>query len=269
MNSYFKYWPLIFTFFRAKDENIIQWIWTFLSSFFYSIWLGIFTLIYLFITHYINLYNLLWYTILYLIVYIIFLIFYEIGYICNDIWTIKREKNPTLRIKEKFSDRFWVNQIIIRLLIWSLVLFQLYNYNQFIWLSLFWITLISWIIFSVHNKIRNLKVNFFTLFLLWLNKLWINLSIIYLIDIDFEIKKQIIIWITTAFLFMSFRNLFMSYNKKSWGTNCIEITTINLFLILSQLLLFVVSWNYIYIINCLFFFVSFLNMYKIGYLKLN
>jgi hypothetical protein len=269
MKSYFKYWPLIFTFFRAKNKNIIQWIWSFVSIFFYSIWLGILTLIYLFIVHYISFSSLLWHTALYSIIYIIFLVFYEIGYIYNDIWTTRKEKNPTLRIKEKFSDKFWINQIIIRLLIWSLVLFQLYNYNQFIWLSLFWIILILWIIYFIHNKIRNLKINFFTLFFLWLNKFWVTLLIIHIIDIDFEVKKQIIIWITTAFLFMTFRNLFIWYNEKSWGTNYIEISTINLFLVLSQLLLFAVSRNYIYIVNCLFFLVSFLNMYKIGYFRLN
>jgi hypothetical protein len=267
MSSYIKYWPLIFTFFRAKDKNIIKWIWSFVSIFFYSLWLWTFTLIYLFLAEYINFLTLLYYIVLYYIMYTIFLIFYEIWYIYNDIWTTKKEKNPTLRIKEKLSDKFWINQIIIRFIVWSLALFLMYIYNNIIWLYLVLIIFILGIVYSIHNKIRSLKINFFTLFFLWLIKLLLTLLIIYIIDIDIETKRQIITWISIAFLFMTFRNLFIWYNKKSWWQNSLEITTINLFLILSQLFLFIVNLNWIYIVNSLFFFVSFLNMYKKWYFK--
>jgi hypothetical protein len=255
----FKYCPILYTFnFRMN--------WSFMSLFcvlFSEIWLWVFALIYTYL-----LFDISKSFILYLITFVIFLIFYEIWYICNDTWIAKKEKNPTLRIKEKLSDKFWINQIIIRILIWSLALYWMYIYNNFIWLSLLWILIMLWIIFYIHNKFRNYNINLITLFFLRMLKFSIVIVIILQIDLDMDTKKWIITWITQAFFLKVFDFLHSYYNDKMWWIEKMKNTPKYFLFILFQIILFLLNNDYIYIVTLSYFLITFINTFDKWYFTL-
>jgi hypothetical protein len=114
---------------------------------------------------------------LFLISQVIFYSIYEIGYIENDIITVKKEKNPTIRLNKKntkFISKNYSILIYSRYLIFLLLvslLFWIDKYIEYILnieLFLFQI-IITRIIFFFHNQIRN-RLTIFTFFFLSVSK---------------------------------------------------------------------------------------------------
>ena len=98
---------------------------------------------------------------------------YELGYIENDVITIKKEKNPTIRIKEteiRYIDNNYKKIISLKLLITitlvlCLIVLDSYlnlNLNIYPFILLF---VLMRVVFYLHNSIRN-NFNILTFFLL-------------------------------------------------------------------------------------------------------
>uniref|UniRef100_UPI0035B2B46B hypothetical protein n=1 Tax=Flavobacterium sp. TaxID=239 RepID=UPI0035B2B46B len=85
---------------------------------------------------------------------------YEDGYIYNDVRTIKKEKEPTLRLAEKefsfIENNFW-KLSLIRLIVSCalLVLFRFLADDNLITIKLIFVLLITKGLFVYYNSIRN------------------------------------------------------------------------------------------------------------------
>ena len=110
--------------------------------------------------------------------YIVFLIFYEIWYICNDVFSVKKEKKPTTYIEDSLDSNFWKINIIYRLILWWIFLFPIYFINQSIFYSFIAVLILMWITFTIHNLIRNYNINVFTRTLLRICKIMIFIIIV-------------------------------------------------------------------------------------------
>lgn len=99
----------------------------------------------------------------FIVYFITWLSFYEIGYLENDVFTIKKEKNPTLRISEKeiFLVENRYKQIIsFRIIIGLCSASILYLFTYLDWfnltiIGLFFCVLFTRITFWLHNILRS------------------------------------------------------------------------------------------------------------------
>lgn len=129
---------------------------------------------------------------------LIIIAFYEIGYLRNDIFTSSKEKNPTLRIKDKSLFKIYKNSLFefISMRIIFLIFFIIFIQN----FQLLILIIINQIFFIVHNLFRS-QLNIFSFFLVNQTK---NISFLFISNqfIFFDIFLIIII-----FFYRSIENL--------------------------------------------------------------
>lgn len=128
---------------------------------------------------------------------------YEIGYLYNDHYSIKNEKNPTIRIHDAVSDSFILYQMALRGIIvflgGILIFFFLKSYFIY-YLLLVGSTIIAYI---AHNVWRNRLLNYFSRLALRIIKLSIIFPVLY-----FQINTDISQYLTPLLLFFSLRELY-------------------------------------------------------------
>lgn len=128
---------------------------------------------------------------------------YEIGYLYNDHYSIKNEKNPTIRIHDSVSDSFILYQMGLRgILVFLggiLIFFFLKSYFIY-YLLLIGSTIIAYI---AHNVWRNRLLNYFSRLSLRIIKLSIIFPVLY-----FYINTEISQYLTPLLLFFSLRELY-------------------------------------------------------------
>lgn len=128
---------------------------------------------------------------------------YEIGYLYNDHYSIKNEKNPTIRIRDTVSDSFILYQMALRGIVVFLggVLIFFFLKSYFIYyLLLVGSTIIAYI---AHNVWRNRLLNYFSRLALRIIKLSIIFPVLYL-----QINTEISQYLTPLLLFFSLRELY-------------------------------------------------------------
>lgn len=128
---------------------------------------------------------------------------YEIGYLYNDHYSIKNEKNPTIRIRDTVSDSFILYQMALRGIVVFLggVLIFFFLKSYFIYyLLLVGSTIIAYI---AHNVWRNRLLNYFSRLALRIIKLSIIFPVLY-----FQINTEISQYLTPLLLFFSLRELY-------------------------------------------------------------
>jgi hypothetical protein len=156
----FRYYiPLIYTY-VTRCNNIFR----FISFLVYECLLSFFIAT---VNHTID----FWLIVNYAVTFIVMYSAYEIGYLFNDIVTIKFEQNPTIRIVKKYINiipKHLENLLTIRLLI---IVAGCYWLCQFTFnINVLVITLLLlMLVYSAHNYYRN-RVNIATMFLLVLLK---------------------------------------------------------------------------------------------------
>lgn len=152
----FKYYiPLIYTY-KTRYNSILR----FLSFLFFTCLPSFYIVI---INNKINIQLIISYIVTFIAMYSL----YECGYLFNDIVTINFEKNPTLRIEQKYIKiipKHLENMLTVRLAIVVLGCFWLYQFT--INIKEFCITLLLlFITYSLHNFYRD-RTNIVTMFLL-------------------------------------------------------------------------------------------------------
>lgn len=152
----FKYYiPLIYTY-KTRYNSILR----FLSFLFFTCLPSFYIVI---INNEINTQLIISYIVTFIVMYSL----YECGYLFNDIVTINFEKNPTLRIEQKYIKiipKHLENMLTVRLAIVVLGCFWLYQFT--INIKEFCITLLLlFITYSLHNFYRD-RTNIVTMFLL-------------------------------------------------------------------------------------------------------
>ena len=233
MNLCIKYGPLFYTnstrinwikvanikwmpYFSKKEKllNIFRYIRDLIIS-----WCFVF--LYLFITWNLQIQDTLLYLLIYLYLYIIFLIFYEIWYIYNDVFSIKKEKNPTNYIEDSIDLTFWKINIFYRVFLGWLLLFSTYFIDFNIFYSFTAIIVIMWMAFTIHNCIRNYNINIFTRTTLRICKIMIFIIVVkYLLEINVSIIKDIIEAYLIFHCLDFFSNILMTYYKRiEWVTS--------------------------------------------------
>lgn len=95
---------------------------------------------------------------------------YEIGYIYNDVITIEKEENPTLRLKSKDLniikenlENIFLSKVFISIFLMIIIKLIAQKINIFLYFILCISTLL---VYYVHNNVRNTKINYLTFFLL-------------------------------------------------------------------------------------------------------
>ena len=180
----FKYYiPLIYTY-KTRYNSILR----FLSFLFFTCLPSFYIVI---INNEINIQLIISYIVTFIAMYSL----YECGYLFNDIVTINFEKNPTLRIEQKYIKiipKHLENMLTVRLAIVVLGCFWLYQFT--INIKEFCITLLLlFITYSLHNFYRD-RTNIVTMFLLVFLKNF--LLVIPFISADEFLEVALIIIIT-------------------------------------------------------------------------
>jgi len=161
MNKYIIYFPFGYTF-LSRIKTISKFI-----SFLLTIPLPCFLFFYFGLLDVEE--RTLYLGIVFIFVYSILYIFYENGYIENDIKTVKKEINPTLRIVGElynYIDGNYNKIIIIRILFYALSLYLLsfFTIDDVIVKVVFY-SIATSVVYFFHNKTRN-AMKVFTFFLL-------------------------------------------------------------------------------------------------------
>lgn len=264
MNLWIKYGPLMYTVstrlnwpiqiknrwvskFSNKEKtlNIMEYIrdlivcWIFVITYFVIRWN-------------VNVLDACYFSLLYVYLYITFIIFYEIWYIYNDVFSVKKEKNPTNYIWDLIDSKFRKINIIYRIILWCILLWLLYFLNYSLFFPFVINLIIMWIAFAMHNLIRNYNINIFTWSILRISKIVIFLIILQNLWVD---NHELVEQATEAYLLF---NLFdyliwfvIEYNRRLWWTNSKEIYSYSYIILL---FLSIIIW--ILLNNPLFFIVS-------------
>jgi len=250
MNIYTKYWPLLYTFHTRRKTlkftisclllDIVFW---FLSIIYLVIIWKVsiqYSIILLFI-HYNNFY--------------LYNVFYEIWYIYNDVISIKKETNPTLRIADKLPSNFVFVEIIIRLIFWTILLGLIYLINKNLSIQVSIIILSMLLVFVFHNIIRNYLYNFITFYLLRFSKFLLIFPILYLALWTFN--NNIYLYITILYTIMQFWINLNVFNNYLWWTSKTH-QSYNLFYLLLNCIVFYILtrdlffWFYFWIYLIIF-----------------
>lgn len=269
MNSWIKYWPLSYTSstrlnwpvqaknkwiskFSNKDKifNILLYIRKLIISWF-------FIMIYLLIAWYLDLFHFVSYFWLYIYLYIIFLIFYEIWYIYNDIFSVKKEKNPTNYVEDAQNLKFWKINIFYRIFLWCICLYSIYFFNINCFFDFLVLLSIMLTTYFMHNIFRNYNINTITrtilrfckimIFIVVIKNIWINDA-----DLIRRILESYIIF-NTLDLFSQF--IFI-YNERSWWNNSEDIYR---YAHINTLFISIILWI---ILKNQLFFISSLGIYR-------
>lgn len=262
MNLYLKYGPLAYT----RNTRIShKWeeklpLWTIILNLFWylfiTIWIGWLSLVYFYIAWIISLSNFfisLW---LFIVVFLIYSIFYEIWYLHNSI-VAKKEKNPTIRVYEKVPKNFYTTQILIRILSGAVCLAWLYFFDKSIWLMLLWIVILTQVVYFIHNIIRNYFYNYMTLLLLRILKFSLIFIILYFIFWSFD--SIYYLYLTILFLLYQQFDHTCWFNKRMWWENKLKTNLwLYFYSFMSCGLLFLLTFDYIFIYYWIIFFLIFI-----------
>lgn len=159
MNLYIKYWPLLYTYFTRRKNLKFAFMCLFMDIWFWGV-----SILYFYLNGEIVLDKLLSAILLFVLLFYLFSVFYEIWYIHNDLFATKREKEPTIRVKDPISNRFALYQIIIRALLWTFLTWILFIFDNKLAILFSVVVLSTILIFFLHNLIRNYFWNFITFF---------------------------------------------------------------------------------------------------------
>ncbi len=240
MTWWIKYSPIFYTYYTRilSLKEIIYYIWTFILP-------SLAWIFYLWLKN--PEFSLVTYSLYYILFYFIFQCFYEIWYIFNDVYAIKKENNKTKRIKWEYSDFFWLLQIIFRIILWLLLLIFTLN------ISKYWFRLLSldigfmWIMFTIHNVIRNYSINIFTWIFLRIARIILFVIILKISGISPDFYKDIEISILLFYALDFYWARLYQYNKRLGWVNSFNY-----------------GYSYFFILIVLFFF--FILLEKIEYL---
>lgn len=228
MNTWIKYGPLAYTnntringpshenWYNMKNKslevfNLSFYIW-------YLMWDWFIALLFLFLIWMIWKFTFFSHFLLYVYLFVIFINFYEIWYITNDIFCSKNEKNPTPYIRQKLTNKFWISQIIIRFFVWWILLIPLVIvkplFYRFIFLLLF-----MWIVFFIHNFVRNYNINIFTMQILRFTKITIFLLVIKDLWLSYFESYQLINSFLISQCLLLFNERWDTFNNRLWWKN--------------------------------------------------
>ena len=197
MNTFFKYAPYkYFITCRVKSKNLPAYI-------YWHIAFVLIPIIYAYYIQHISFSQFISGLGIFSILFLLHHALYEIGYLYNDHYSIKNEKNPTIRIHDAVSDSFILYQMALRgiivLLGGILIFFFLKSYFIY-YLLLVGSTIIAYI---AHNVWRNRLLNYFSRLALRIIKLSIIFPVLY-----FQINTDISQYLTPLLLFFSLRELY-------------------------------------------------------------
>lgn len=197
MNTFLKYAPYkYFITCRVKPKNLPAYI-------YWHIVFVLIPIIYAYYTQHISFSQLISGLGIFSILFLLHHALYEIGYLYNDHYSIKNEKNPTIRIHDAVSDSFILYQMALRGIVVFLggVLIFFFLKSYFIYyLLLVGSTIIAYI---AHNVWRNRLLNYFSRLALRIIKLSIIFPVLY-----FQINTEISQYLTPLLLFFSLRELY-------------------------------------------------------------
>lgn len=245
----YKYFPIIYTIYRARKHLIYYFL--NMSLF----WLPI--LIYLFFSWEFS-FNLFLNNLgAYILLCVWFLLFYEIWYLYNDYFSTRKEKKPTLNIKDDLSAKFVYIQFFIRIIltILFLILFNMY-YKELTLYAIFFVIFILFIFF-VHNIYRNLFANFLTLNILKVSKLFIIIPIIY----NIPIFENIIIISGLLCMMENFFDSVLGYNEKAWWTNRIDRFYFSSYMLIALLVFYFLTKQWIIVIYIIYYLMVFIKQF--------
>lgn len=166
------YWPCFYTYntrffwFRNYKNYIIS-----------NVFFPFLPLIFLFLSHQ-RYFTLVYSALLYIFYFYLFSIFYEIGYICNDFYSVRKEKAPSVRISGLVEKDVRL-MIIQRVLLGILCIIFLYLANKELTTLFVVAVLFMGLVFIIHNIFRNFFVNLLTVFILKLSKFLIVVAFLY------------------------------------------------------------------------------------------
>lgn len=285
MNLYFKYCPLGYTirtrFFQNKIEKMEDWSivhhqikwWIFnidSINYIYSLGIWLFPPLAIYLSWWCSMSVLIQAYLLYLYNYIVFLVFYEIWYFYNDLQAEKKEKKPTFHINCKLPKNFYLNNIIIRILLWILLLIPLYLFDNTIFFYFLILILSTQLIFFIHNTIRKYFYNWITLFLLRFLKM--SQILIPMYYILWTSSSEFYIYTIVVFLIGQYYTSFLAYSRRSWFQEK------NLWLpqwllqhgynTFAMFILYIFTFNYIFLIYGFIYLCLFIKVTPKWYFKL-
>lgn len=154
--------------------------------------------IYLYIYTFLKEKSLLKITIITLIAMCSYMSIYEIGYIFNDTITIKKEKNPTLRLtfQEILSVQKKIKKIVVQKIIVSLIFIFflkliLKEINIYNYIITFMLTIS---VYCIHNFYRNSKITYITFFLLSTLRFFSPVSFVLPLKLNFSYLIPIVLY---------------------------------------------------------------------------
>ncbi len=251
MNLYIKYAPLLYTFHTRRKT---------LKSVFrcslLDIWFWFVSIFYLYLNNSISLSKFVFSGALFIGLFYLFNIFYEIGYIQNDLIVSKKEKKPTLRVKEPLSNKFILYQIIIRIILWSCIIWLIWYLDYKIAIIYSIIIIITVITFYLHNIIRNYFWNFITFFLLRFMKFSIIIPIIYFCI--HTLDSSLYLYIIFLFILMQFWININIYNKYYWWDNKYPQTLMLFYLFVGCLIFYIFSKESLFILYSAMYIILFI-----------
>lgn len=261
MNLWIKYGPLAYTFFTRLcwgDDSCCWKIKIFDIIYYLYINVG-FRTVPLFVVFFewkASLICLVTSLLFYLYIFINFLVFYEIWYISNDI-IAKKETKWTLYIKDKVSEKFLKQQIIVRIFLWLLLLIPICFMNLKISLYFVILLVILWVVFLTHNVVRNYYYNFFSIFILRFLKFILFVFPFFFLIWYFD--AQIIFYEVVVFLLYQHLINIDCYDKKLWWKRVLPYVVVqNWYLMICMLVLFCFSHSLIYFIYLLIYFIMYI-----------
>lgn len=211
----------------------------------------------------------------FIILFFFLINFYEIGYIHNDVITVKKEINPTIRIKNELKNFLEKNLLIIILfkIMISFILLSNLNTEKYFFLTV--LSLSLFFLFYIHNYFRG-KINILTFFLLnHLKNIFIPTSILSSnMDLNNFLKLNFLVFLLFTF-YRTIENLslerfkfetlyFISKNRHLFRV--IYYLLIFIFLILIYFThIFTLSDNFLYLVILILIYRLFTFLYAKKY----
>lgn len=262
MNLLVKYGPIRYTLFRNNQWNFsFSWIMAFMMENFV---LPFLVLSYLYFSEGNSFFDLLLVYIIFCICFLIFSIWYELWYLYNDTVSIKKEKKPTIRIPEKYSSDFIILSFVIRVILWILWVWVVFLINTSLWIHFLCLVILMLAIYHIHNKVRKLEINYFTIIFLRLTKFCVFMLVVFcFFNQDF---LNIFIPLFSFFFLRELININWIYNIKFWGKNAIDILIVYINMAICQFILFLWTKNTLY---CALIFYLFITILHLWVLKIN
>jgi len=258
MNSYLKYGPLIYTYITHYQESLVIFLYENIIFNTIPIVWGFFTFTILGFSNFI----------VSCVLLVGFFILYEIGYIINDFYTIKREKNPTRRLPENTTSTFIFQQCFIRSLIGAGIFIFLYQYNIKVFILYWSLIIITGLIFSIHNYIRNYNINLVLIALLRYCKMFIPYTVLFwcLPTVYLPILKETLLINTVIFFtYQSYFSIFAFNPVRFGGINKIPHGILYFYMMIICCVLYLITLSWISAIFFLFFLIKFIRVKEINF----